>query len=88
MIHWGLPMMLREALKQEIDTLNENQLSKIAKYISSIKIRPQQLKNNKPFWQRATPAKRSQDFKGWVAGLPKTGVSLPNEAFNRDSIYE
>ena len=81
-------MMLRETLKQEIDTLNESQLSRIAEFIMSIKAHAQQLVKAVPFWQRATPEERSQDFRAWVAGLPKTGVSLSNEAFDRESIYE
>ena len=81
-------MMLRESLKQEIDTLNENQLSRIAEFVMSIKAHAQQRTKTVPFWQRATPTERSQDFREWVAGRPKTGLSLSNEAFDRESIYE
>ena len=41
-----------------------------------------------PFWQRATSAERAREFRNWSNQLPRTGVSLPNEAFNRDRIYE
>ncbi len=80
--------MLRERLKQEIDTLDESQLSSIAEFVASIKAQAQHLVQRAPFWQRATPAERAQDFKEWVAELPKTGLSLSDEAFDRDSIYE
>lgn len=81
-------MMLRETVKQQIDTLNENQLSKIAEFIASIKTQAQQLMQTIPFWQRATPTERSQDFRQWVTGLPRTELSLADEAFDRESIYE
>ena len=81
-------MMLRERLKQEIDTLNENQLSRIAEFIVSVKAHPCQPAMSVPFWQRATPMERSQDFRAWVAGLSKMGLTLSDEAFDRESIYE
>lgn len=80
--------MLREHLKQEIDTLNESQLSKIAEVVLAIKAHAQQLVKKPPFWQRATPIERSQDFRKWVAELSKTGRSLADDAFDRESIYE
>ncbi|NJL01737.1 MAG: hypothetical protein HC838_03960 [Spirulinaceae cyanobacterium RM2_2_10] len=40
------------------------------------------------FWQRATPIERAQDFRAWVLQLPTTQSSLPDEAFDRGSIYE
>jgi hypothetical protein len=81
-------MMLRETLKQEIDKLSESQLRKIADFVTSIKAQAQQLTKIVPFWQRATPTERAQDFREWVTQLPKTGLSLTDEAFDRDSIYE
>lgn len=80
--------MLRDALKQEIDTLNEGQLSKIAALIAAMKDHAAQLTRAVPFWQRATGAERVQDIKEWLARLPQTGTSLPDDAFDRDSIYE
>jgi len=41
-----------------------------------------------PFWQRATPSERAKEFQKWVEQLPKTNVSLPNEAFDRSQIYD
>jgi hypothetical protein len=88
-ITWGrFPMTLRERLKQEIDSLNESQLSSIAEFMASIKAQAQQLVQRTPFWQRATPAERARDFKEWAAGLPKIGLSLSDEAFDRGTIYE
>lgn len=80
--------MLQETLKQEIDQLSETQLRKIAKFVSAIKIQAQPLAKAIPFWQRATPVERAKDFQSWVAQLPKTGRSLNDEAFDRDSIYD
>lgn len=42
----------------------------------------------KPFWQTATPKERSQEFREWVAQLPHSDVSLSDDAFDRDSIYD
>ena len=41
-----------------------------------------------PFWQRATPTERAKEFRDCSNQLSRTGVSLPNEAFSRDHIYE
>lgn len=81
-------MVLRETLKQEIDTLNENQLSRIAEHILSLKAQAQNRIKTTPFWESATPKERSQDFVEWVSGLNRTGSTLPDEAFDRGSIYE
>lgn len=80
--------MLRETLKQEIDQLSESQLRKLADFVASIKNQAQQLAKSVPFWQRATPIERAEDFRSWVAQLPETRLSLPDEAFDRDNIYE
>lgn len=80
--------MLRENLKKEIDKLNEEQLKKIADFIAFIEFQSRQVESSVPFWQRATPAERARDFREWVSQLPQSGVSLPDEAFSRDSIYE
>ncbi|MGA7954488.1 MAG: hypothetical protein WCA07_13315 [Gloeobacterales cyanobacterium] len=80
--------MLRETIRQEIDKLSESQLRKISEFITSIKTQTQQLAKTIPFWQRATPAERAQDFRAWVAQLPQTRLSLIDEAFDRGSIYE
>ena len=80
--------MLRETLKQEIDQLSDGQLRKIADFINLIKTQAQQIAQAIPFWQRATPAERSEDFRRWVAQLSQTSISLSDEAFDRDNIYE
>lgn len=81
--------MLREQLKQQIDRLNEDQLQKIADFINLIQSQSEQLTSYKiPFWQTATPAERAREFRNWVSQLPRTGVSLSDEAFSRDRIYE
>lgn len=81
-------MTMRETLKQEIDMLNENQLSRIADLVVSIKSHAQQLVQTARFWQRATPEERAQDFRKWTAGLKKNEISLSDEAFDRGNIYE
>jgi hypothetical protein len=80
--------MLRDTLKQEIDQLTDNELEKIAEFIVLIKCQTQNLATTEHFWKRATPAERVQDFRAWVKQLPETGLSLPDAAFERDSIYE
>jgi phytoene dehydrogenase-like protein len=80
--------MLRETLKQEIDKLSDGQLRKIADFVASIKAQAQQLTKTVPFWQRATPTERAEDFRLWVDQLPKTSTTLADEAFERGSIYE
>jgi len=81
-------MILREALKQEIGTLNESQLSRIAEFVISIKSHTRNLMKTTPFWQRAASTERAQDFREWVVGLPKTELSLSDDAFDREGIYE
>ncbi|MBR8836781.1 MAG: hypothetical protein DSM106950_22885 [Stigonema ocellatum SAG 48.90 = DSM 106950] len=80
--------MLRENLKKEIDNLNSEQLKKIADFIASIKFQSRQVASSVPIWQKLTPAERAKEFREWVSQLPKSGVSLPDEALSRDSIYE
>lgn len=80
--------MLREKLKQELDKLNEDQLKQISDFIAFIEFQAMQAKSSAPFWLSATPTERARDFQEWVSQLPQTHLSLPDEAFNRDSIYE
>jgi hypothetical protein len=80
--------MLKDTLKQEIDHLNEEQLQKIADFMASLKVQATKKVKTQPFWQRATPKERSQDFREWVSQLPHSNISLTNEAFERDSIYD
>ncbi len=80
--------MLRETLKQEIDKLSDSQLRKIADFINSVKTQAQQLSQATPFWQNATPVERAEDLRRWVAQLPKTSITLTDEAFDRGDIYE
>lgn len=84
--------MLKDTLKQEIDNLNEEQLKKIADLITSLKAEDNNQRNNQrelnPFWQRATPGERSQDFRQWVSQLPHSNISLTDDAFDRSSIYD
>ena len=80
--------MLKDTLKQEIDNLNEEQLEQIAELINSLKNQDENKRELKPFWQLATPEERSQEFREWVAQLPHNNISLSDDAFDRESIYD
>jgi hypothetical protein len=80
--------MLREDLKKELDKLNDEQLKKIADFIADLELQPREVTSSVPLWQRATPSRRAREFREWILQLPKGSPSLPNEAFNRDSIYK
>ena len=80
--------MLREKIKQELDKLNEEQLEKIADFIAFIEFQAKQVSDTAPCWQKATPEARAKEFRQWVSQLPETGLSLSDQAFSRDSIYE
>ncbi|MBE9064167.1 hypothetical protein [cf. Phormidesmis sp. LEGE 11477] len=80
--------MLRETLKQEIDQLSDSELRRIADFINSVKTQTQQVAQSIPSLQNATPAERAEDFRRWVAELPKTSITLSDDAFDRGSIYE
>jgi len=56
----------------------------------STKAQTQKLADSPTFWQRAASKERARDFQIWVARLPTPtqGISLSDEAFDRDSIYE
>ncbi|HIK14322.1 MAG TPA: hypothetical protein IGS53_03335 [Leptolyngbyaceae cyanobacterium M33_DOE_097] len=79
--------MLREELKKELDRLNDEQLKKIADFIAFIEFQSRQSAPSSPFWQRATSVERAKDFRQWISQLPKYDLSLPDEAFSRDTIY-
>lgn len=83
-----LLITLREKLKQELDKLNEEQLKKISDFVAFIEFQSKQVTSSVPFWQKATSVERVQEFHEWVSQLPKTNLSLPDEVFSRDSIYE
>lgn len=81
--------MLREKLKQELDKLNEDQLKKVANFISLMESQSSKVASSfVPLWQKATPTERAKEFRNWISQLPTTSVSLPDEAFSRECIYE
>ena len=80
--------MLREDLKKELDKLNDEQLKKVADFVAFIEFQSRQDASSVPFWQRATPAERSREFRSWISQLPNHGLSLPDEAFGRDTLYD
>lgn len=79
--------MLREELKKELDKLNDEQIQKIADFIAFVEFQSKQVTSSVPFWQRSTSIESSREFRKWISQLPKNGSSLPDEAFNRDTIY-
>jgi hypothetical protein len=80
--------MLREDLKKKLDNLNDEKLKKIADFIAFIEFQSKQATSSTPFWQRATSVERSREFRTWISQLPNNGLSLPDEAFSRDTIYD
>lgn len=79
--------MLKEKVKQEIDKLNEDQLKQVESFIEAIQVQSEQSQTPKRFWKTATKEEWLQSFHEWTRQFPKTGVSLPDEAFDRESIY-
>lgn len=77
-----------ETLKQEIDQLSESQLREIADFVTTIKSQPHHFSERILFWQHATAVERAEDFRVWAAQLPHTHLSLPDQAFDRNDIYE
>ncbi|MFM6190802.1 hypothetical protein [Planktothrix sp.] len=56
--------MLREKLKQELDKLNEDQLKKVANFISLMESQSSQVTSFfVPLWQKATPTQRAIEFR-------------------------
>jgi len=80
-------ILSRDSVKQQIDALSESQLAQITEFISSLRNQTVRKLKIEPFWQVATPEERSQDFLQWVNALQKTELSLPDDAFDRASIY-
>lgn len=87
MSHTG-SLDLRENLKQEINHLSNSQLRRIANFIQLLKIQGELVPNAIPLWQRKTPSERAEELQVWAAQLPETYLSLSNQAFDRDSLYD
>ncbi|MGG6268030.1 hypothetical protein ACQ4M3_15435 [Leptolyngbya sp. AN03gr2] len=79
--------MLKEKVKQQIDKLNEEQLKQVESFIASIELESEKTQASLQSWDAVTPEEWVKSFQQWTAQLPKTGVSLPDEAFDRESIY-
>lgn len=79
--------MLKEKVKQEIDKLNDEQLKQVESFIASIQAQFEQSQTPKRFWETATKEEWLKSFHEWVEQFPKTEVILPDEAFDRESIY-
>jgi hypothetical protein len=81
-------IMLRETLKQEIDALDDRQVAQIADLVTQLKTQATPQMAALPFWQQASPADRAAHLRAWVAQLPQTGMTLPDAAFDRETIYD
>lgn len=73
--------------------LNADDIAGVAKKFvsrldSQLRDLSKQVQSSTPFWQKTTPVERAKEFREWVSQLPKTNVSLSDEAFSRESIYE
>lgn len=80
--------MLQEKIKREIDSLDEEQLKQVESFIASIKLQSDQSQASLQPWHSVTPEEWAKSFQEWTSQLPRTGVSLPDEAFDRESIYD
>lgn len=80
--------MNKDYLKEEIDRLDEEQLKKVQALITHLKKHPHSPAKHIPFWQQSTPQERAQDLQTWASQLPKNSPSLPDEAFDRSTIYD
>ena len=77
--------MQLEELKQRLEKLNEPQLQLVAQFISALE------KDADQPWNQGSetePQEKAKAFVAWVSNLPKTGHSLPDEAFDRATIYD
>jgi len=74
-----------EELKQKLDELDETQLQLVAKFVLALEIDTDQPRSLAP---HTTPQEKAEAFLTWVSGLPKVGHSLPDEAFDRATIYD
>lgn len=79
--------MRREDLEKQLDKLNEAQLQQITDFIALIEAQPLAQGLSTALWQRTTATERAREFREWVAQLPKHSQSLPNAAFDRETIY-
>jgi hypothetical protein len=80
--------MLRETLKQEIDALDDRQVAQIAYLVTQLKIQPAPSTETMSSEQQTSPSERVAYFQAWISQLPQTGITLPDAAFDRDTIYE
>ena len=81
--------MQAEKLKQKLDALSDEHLQQVATFITLLELRQYRAALPTPLWQRATYAERAKELKRWSANLPHgQGQSLPDSAFDRETIYD
>ncbi|MBE9012258.1 hypothetical protein IQ250_18840 [Pseudanabaenaceae cyanobacterium LEGE 13415] len=79
--------MLKEKVKQQIDKLNDEQLKQVESFITAIQVQSEQSQTSKRYWETATKEEWLKSFHEWTQQFPKTEVILPDEAYDRESIY-
>lgn len=79
--------MLKEKVQQEIEKLNEDQLKQVESFIAALQVQSEQSETPKRFWETATKEEWLKSFDEWTQQFPKTGGSLPDEAYDRENIY-
>jgi hypothetical protein len=42
----------------------------------------------RPFWQRATPAERAAAFQQWASTMPPDTPDVPDESLRREGMYD
>ncbi|MDJ1185629.1 hypothetical protein [Roseofilum casamattae] len=86
--HLKFSIVLLEQIKQKLDQFNDVQLDRVAHLIEAIEAEGHGFTGKtQPLWCKKTSTERAEEFDRWVAQLPRTNISLPDEAFNRDNLY-
>ena len=82
-------MLLLDKLKQDLNELDEQQLQKVDQFLSSIVLESQRYNESPEFRTQVSGEDCARSFQEWVDRFGATGgVSLPDKAFDRGSIYE
>ena len=82
-------MLLLDKLKQDLNELDEQQLQKVDQFLSSIVLESQNSKESPEFRTQVSGENCVRSFQEWVDRFGAIGgPSLPDEAFDRGTIYE
>ncbi|HEY9617067.1 MAG TPA: hypothetical protein V6C64_09510 [Microcoleaceae cyanobacterium] len=75
-------MLLKSQSRQHNELIKQ-----IEDYAALLKSQAQSEALSNHFGQSRLSTERSREFREWVAQLPKNSQSLPDEAFDRETIY-